>query len=511
MPRWLVVVTRFIVHRRTRYVLSWLAALGLAALQWHIAWHMFDSRHTGDPKIDRRDRNYGHTLIDFGGQWLPARLMATGHGRELYSPTVHHQILDEAYPRSDEPPEARDSDADLLYHAMMEVPADDAGPKELHGPLYPPTQALLFAPLGQLPPREAYRTLQGLALGLAWVSGLALSGISRFRVWWPIATSFVMIFPGFSPALHLAQNSSFTLAILLVGWWCVSGGWEVAGGVIWGLLAYKPVWAAAFILVPLFMRRWRMLAAMVATGLALVLVTLPLVGIERWIEWLRIGHAAAELYKVDDNWIFLSRDLFGIPRRWLLDFSLEKMSRDRPIAEIAGWLLWGSFVATTAIVAWRRRLRAVDGYAAAFVGLCAMLSCYRFIYYDFTVAAFPVALLLTRPERFMTPTLLVAASPPAGLKGWVAPRPLTGLPPPATVPATPRTIAVLNSFVLTAIVLLILNEQAISSLDVQASVMLGRVSKEVVPQPLRISTGSLGTPWDTFILLALWAYCGVRI
>jgi arabinofuranan 3-O-arabinosyltransferase len=511
MPRWLVVLVRFIVHRRTRYVLSWVAALGLTALQWHIAWHMFDSPPNGDPTTERRDRNFGHTLIDFGGQWLPARVLITGHGHELYSPEVHRQIVDAAYPRSDEPPQAKSSDADLLYHAMMEVPADDGDGRELHGPLYPPTQALLFAPLGKLPPREGYRVAQGLALALGWVSGLALTGISRFRIWWPVASAFIMVFPGFTPALHLAQNSSLTLAILLLGWWCVSRGWEGAGGVVWGLLAFKPVWAAAFILVPLLTRRWRMLFAMTATGLALVLITLPFVGIECWFDWFRIGRAAADLYKIDDNWIFLSRDLFGIPRRWLLDFQLEKMTRDRPIAELTGWLLWGTIVATTAVVSWRCRLRAVDGYAAAFVGLGAMLSCYRFIYYDFTVAAFPVALLLTHPERFMTPTLLVAAAAPPELAGFVAPRPLVGLPAPTKIPVPLRSIAVLNSFVLTAIALLILNEQAIGPLDIQASVTIGRLAREAVPQPLRIATGSYGTPWDTFILLALWIYCGTRI
>ena len=214
---------------------------------------------------------------------------------------------------------------------------------------------------------------------------------------------------------------------------------------------------------------------------------------------------------MDENWIFLSRDLFGIPRRWLLDFHLDRMSRDRPVAELAGWLLWGAFVATTAAVAWRRRLRAVDGYAAAFVGLGAMLSCFHFIYYDFTIAAFPVGFLLTRPERFVLPTHVVASSPPPEFAGFVAPRPLAGLPAPARVPVPLCSIAVLNSFVLTAVALLILNEQAIGNLDLQASVSFGHLAKEAVPQPLRISTGSYGTPWDTFILLALWSYCGIRI
>ena len=30
-------------------------------------------------------------------------------------------------------------------------------------------------------------------------------------------------------------------------------------------------------------------------------------------------------------------------------------------------------------------------------------------------------------------------------------------------------------------------------------------------RPIQFSTRQAGTPWDTFGLLAIWAYCGVRI
>jgi hypothetical protein len=32
-----------------------------------------------------------------------------------------------------------------------------------------------------------------------------------------------------------------------------------------------------------------------------------------------------------------------------------------------------------------------------------------------------------------------------------------------------------------------------------------------VPNTFTFSTGQHGTPWDTFVLLGLWAYCGVRV
>ena len=30
-------------------------------------------------------------------------------------------------------------------------------------------------------------------------------------------------------------------------------------------------------------------------------------------------------------------------------------------------------------------------------------------------------------------------------------------------------------------------------------------------RPLKFATTQMGTPWDTFVLLALWAYCGMRV
>jgi hypothetical protein len=475
---------------------------------------MYDSPHTGDPTADRRDANFGHILIDYGGQWLTARLVAVGRGHELYSKQAQREVLEAGYPRADEPPAAKEHDADSLLSWLVEVPPDEPGGPPVSGPLYPPTHAVLFAPLGRLPPRESYWAAQVLFLALGWVAGLAISGISRGRIWWPVATMFAMIFPGFGPALHLAQNSALSAAIVLVGWWLVARGWDAAGGVVWGLLAYKPVWAVAFVIVPLLTRRWRMLAGMLVGGLAFVLATLPVVGVRVWWDWYRIGQAAADVYRVDVNWIFLSRDLVGIPRRWLLNFDLPQSERDRLAATVAGLMLWaGVFVGTAAVALLRpRAVRPAGGYGAAFVTLGAWASCFHFIYYDSLLALLPVTLLLTEPRRFIRPIILAATPAPPELAAYYDPRPLAGLPPPTAVPAGPRTTAVLNSFVLTAVALLLFVEQTLPNLNARATVSVGMIATgRSVPNTFTFSTGQHGTPWDTFVLLGLWAYCGVRV
>lgn len=508
MQSWPGVLARFIVHRWTRYVLSWLVGLTVAAVELDIAWHMYDSPRTGDPTSERRDSNFGHTFIDFGGQWLTAHLVATGRGRELYAKQAQRETAEAAYPRDDEPPNAKKHDAENLMNWLMDA-ADDGGPA-ISGPLYPPTHAVMFAPLGVCPPRQAYRIAQVTFLLTGWLAGLAITGISRGRIWWPLAATLVMAFPGFAPSLHLAQNSGLSLAILMVGWWCASRGWDVAGGLVWGLLAYKPVWAAAFLLVPLLTRRWRMFLAMIAGGLAFALATIPIVGVESWWHWLRIGRAAAEHYKVDQNWIFLSRDLLGIPRRWMLDFDQPTAQRGQPGADVAGWALWATVLLSTAVIAWRRRqeIRPADGYGSAFVAIAAWSTCFHFIYYDSLLAVLPVTMLIADPQRFVRPIILAVSPAPPGLARYFSPRPMSDPLSEEFVRTAPRTAAVLNSFVLTALAALLVIGLAFPGWDVGATVSVGALERL---RPLTFSTGQHGTPWETFVLLALWVYCGVRV
>src|SRR5205807_5978489 len=126
-------------------------------------------------------------------------------------------------------------------------------------------------------------------------------------------------------------------AVLVWGWVLLAEGRPGWAGVVWGLLAFKPVWALAFFLVPLLTRRWRMCLTMAATGLVQIALTLPWVGIPTWRDWLEVGRAGAACYNTDKNWIFLSRDLLGIPRRFLLDFKGPGAPQDRLEAALLGW------------------------------------------------------------------------------------------------------------------------------------------------------------------------------
>src|SRR4051812_27497744 len=110
MSRRSAALLHVIVGPRGRYVLCWLAALTITGIHYTIARHAFGAWH--DEAKRRTDGNLGHALIDFGGQWLMARMMVDGHGRELYSRPVQWEELKTAYPRADEFPGQDPGDAE---------------------------------------------------------------------------------------------------------------------------------------------------------------------------------------------------------------------------------------------------------------------------------------------------------------------------------------------------------------------------------------------------------------
>lgn len=520
---------RFALHATTRYAAAWLLALGLGAGYLHWAWHFFD-----EPR--RADGNQGHVFIDFGGQWLLGRMIAEGHGRQLYHRGIQREVICRSYPRAAEipteyrePDEMKAHDAEELFDSLMGsddrealgsliVPLANTGPlpavalvaftdpywksdrlaaavRPRGGPLYPPVAALGFAALGLLPPQSAYRVMQVANILFAFVAGLGVYQVLRGRVWWPVASAAILVYPGFPGTACLGQNASLTLAILVWGWALVARGHPGCGGVVWGLFAYKPVWGVAFFLIPLLTGRWRMCLTMGAGGLALVALTLPVVGVQSWLDWLHVGQLANAVYNTDLHWIFLSRDLLSIPRRWLLDFSDPVARRDRLAAALVGWLMLSAVLATTTgLTLWRRdQSRAVSGPSAAFVFLGAWLCCFHFMYYDVLLTALPVLLLFDEPRRYLKPRVLVTVPLETGQSA-----------------VNPRALRLVNNFVLTILGLLAVTEYVHPHMSMEVFIWAAPLApfRDVLPQPVEFTTNLMGTPWNTFLLLSLWLWSG---
>jgi len=491
--------------RRTRQVIMWLALAGAVGHRGVQAWINFRVE-------ERPDKNDGHTSIDYGGQWMMGRMLILGHGRELYSRARHLEVARASYPRNREAPGATDHDAERLVRWYI---GDDSDP--VGGPLYPPVHAFVMAPLAMISdPYLSYREAQGLMIVLIFVAGAGVRYLTRGRWWWSSATFLLLMFPGCRGAIDLAQNSPLTIAILIWAWALLVRGRPGWGGVLLGLLAFKPVWAVSFLAALLLLRQWRAAFAMAATGAGLALLTIPVVGLQSWLDWLHIGKLASDAYAVDRNWIFLSRDLFGIPRRMFQEYRDGIAVRDEAIAAIVGWALWAVVAGVTLLVtyvAMRRRpvgwveaLRnppagdggfrkasthptkppagdePLTGPLPAFVLFAAWLCTYRFMYYDALVAAIGVVVLMADPRPFFRKSWWPFAS-------WAA--------------------------VLVALLLIVENVTAPLNVEMSASVMgfrktLTNEAGRVTAPTVYIASGD-EYPWDTVVVIALWVWCLVRV
>jgi hypothetical protein len=428
-------------------VLAWATVLVSAAAGFYLAW-------TDYPQPDRPEGTIGHLFIDFAGQWIMGRMLARHEGPYLYEHERVHEALLEAYGRED---------GDRIIGFIIEA-GDRPG---VGGPLYPPIHALLFYPLGFLTPVAAYRATQVINMSLTFIIGFLFCKLTRGRIWASVATGAVMAFPGYNGSVCLGQNALWSVALLVLGWLLISRNRPLIGGVCWGLLAFKPVWAAAFFLVPLLSRRWRVCAAMLLTGLALVLLTLPFVGLQSWFDWLAVGREASAGYARYETWIFLSRDLQNIPRRWMLNFADGVATdADQSWANLIGLALWLTVIALTVLLAlWRwRRPAGLEGPPVAFLMLGAWLSCYHFMYYDVVLALLPASLIFMKPARSKE-------SPDLRPSSWL----------------------LRNAVPLTLLALLFALPHIADGID-----YLRTGGHPIYHSP----------PFDTFCVLGLWAWCG---
>jgi len=541
--------------------LAWLAVLALSGSRWHHARVEFATRPTTPELLQRADGQSGHTTIDFGGQWLMGRMVYLGQGHQLYHRQAQWPVLWQAYPIADEsrllrdfsfpvqrrPQEFADQptlhDAEALMYWFMgaDMPVvarvtnsvvaptmameptsalllslatdplvrpediEDVQKPSVGGPLYPPIHGLLMAPWAMTnQPRQAYAAWQTLSILLTWWAGWQGSRVSWGRVPVPVAILLILAFPGYRSGLDLGQNQVLSLGLLLTGWaWC-QRGYTVAAGIVWGLLAFKPVWAVTFLAMPLLLGQLRMVAAMILTAGLWILISLPLVGISSWFDWLAVGREATALYDVNESWITLSRDLSGLVRRVVLDFSLPDAQRDQP------WVNWVCRAAyatvaqgTLAVVACCWKDRSTSGTLASFLALGSYLSCFHFMYYDALLALLSLFLALSAPGGWWLGWSVLPQADPSQGNHELSPQ---------------RTAWPLPSLVVVTIAMLLILENYLIFLALKFTCEFGWLGQSTpkiggMPQaaPAISFDTTIYTACDTVLLALLWCCLGVGL
>ena len=530
---------RWLASRRFWLVLTWLVALFGLGERFRHGRAMFANEEKYTVEQRRPTDGRGHLQIDFAGQWLMGRLIATGNGRSLYDRNVQWQIVRAGFPRENEPSYLRDGvfpysrfpgvgpddqtdhDAESVmswtmgkddpawpqigsavsllflsqhplvvatilpatYEVLTPELIGNVNRPTIGGPLYPPILGVLYSPLGLFEkPQDAYFVAQIIMVLAIAVAGKGVSDLSRGAIWWPVAIIVLLLFPGCRSSIDLCQNATLTTCIVIWGWALAARGRDVSGGAVLGLLAFKPIWAIAFLLAPILMRKWRMSGSMAAVGLLQIVLTLPFVGVHSWQNWIAVGNEASECYRVNQNWIELSRDLGGMVRRPLLDFKKPEAERANPTADRLAAIALVSVIGMTAVVTVTCGGRSPTGLGAGFLMLGCYLGCYRFMYYDALLATVGFAVLFADSSWARRPG-----------DDWFR-----------------RCFRPFTTIAFVVLLLLLLCENVVTTWGIKGRISMEKFGEKDKPLGMNWEIG-FRWAWDTALILGLWMWLGAKL
>ena len=302
---------------------------------------------------------------DYPAFYGAGRIVASGHGDDLYNPTRQAAAERDLF--------GREPDGGYLYFA------------------YPPAVAALYAPLSSLDYRWSY-ALHTLLMVAAVVVALWLLrpmvGIvdRHFTV---VLAASLCFYPLFR-AVSAGQNTALSLLLVAASWRAVHEDRQFAAGIALGLLCFKPQLAGLFIVLHLLSRRWRVgVGAAVGFG-AIWFASAAVMGPE-WLTtwWHQAQHFAAVDAVVNRrnaiSWVGVGHALFG----------------PGTAASVAGY---GLSALTVVVVAWTWRHAPRTGLAPA-IGAAAtgvVLASPHTMFYDaglLVVAAVVLADRLGRPGQ----------------------------------------------------------------------------------------------------------------
>lgn len=275
---------------------------------------------------------------------------------------------------------------------------------------YPPTFEMMLMPLGALPYVLAWLVWSGVLYGYYVL-------LARRLAVGPGPFLFLLLAPGAAVNLFFGQNGILS-TVLLGGGVLLLGARPILAGILLGLIAYKPQLAllAPFALVA--GREWRALSAAIVSQLAIMLLSLAVLGVDPWLAFLdKLLHPASVFSSSSSDWR-------AIPSLLIFARTLGLSSL------VANLLHWSVAAGAAAATLWTWH-KTKDGFARVAVLAAATLLVTPYLRaYDLALLILPAAVLLRAGSgpldkiilfaAWLAPGLLMFISPPVQFGGLVS-------------------------------------------------------------------------------------------
>ena len=188
------------------------------------------------------------------------------------------------------------------------------------------------------------------------------------------------------------QNTAMTLLLVTLLWRTAAHGRDVLAGVWLGLLLFKPQYGLPMMGLFVLSRRWKVVTASVAIGLALWVIGAWMCGWGWLSEWIRyadwVARTAADIDKHNAiSWIGFLEAILGTESRF---------------GAVLGYILAGITVAVTCRVWWRTARRQEFSAQMGIAMGCILLIPPHAFYYDAGLLAFTWISLISKDWKYKT-------------------------------------------------------------------------------------------------------------
>ena len=200
---------------------------------------------------------------------------------------------------------------------------------------YPPTFQLMLMPLGALPYGIAWLVWSAVTYG-----GYALVARKLFD---PGRLYLALLAPAAAANLLVGQNGLLSTALVGGGTLLLKRR-PILGGVLLGLMSYKPHFAVLVPLVLICGREWRALAGAVAAGAVMALASAAVLGVDPWLAFLhRVAALRRRVPSSSSTWR-------NIPSVMIM---AQTLGLDARLSAVCHWVL-AAEAAAGALWAWTK-------------------------------------------------------------------------------------------------------------------------------------------------------------